>query len=199
MNDLTQALQVICERLSADDTECAVALAREHYPLPSLVRDKRAYTPLDLTRTAMRDGFIDRYAGKRLVFPGALRLLSVLLPGQFPYQANWAYDRCHPMYWELYPTLDHVVPIARGGKDAPENWVVTSQQMNSAKAHWTLEELGWKRVPPGSLADWDGLMAWFDTFIQVRPELPREHKCLRDWRAVARKAAACVLGARELS
>ena len=55
------------------------------------------------------------------------------------------------MYWALYPTLDHVLPIARGGTDTPDNWVLTSQQMNSAKAHWTLEELRWTLLPPGSM------------------------------------------------
>jgi hypothetical protein len=30
-----------------------------------------------------RDGFVDRYSGERLVFPGTLRLLAKLLPNEF--------------------------------------------------------------------------------------------------------------------
>lgn len=187
MNDITQAMRDLCSQLSAGATDAASRIAREHYPLPSFTRHRRAYTQLDLVRTALRDGFVDRYTGKRLVFPGVLRLLSTLLPIELPYHSNWAYDKCHPMYWELYPTLDHVVPIARGGSDAPDNWVVTSQQMNSAKAHWTLEELGWELVSAGSMDEWDGLLGWFVEFTEARPDLVQAHKHVREWRAVAEK------------
>jgi hypothetical protein len=189
VNDLTQAMRMICSELSTGNTDAARSVAREHYPLPSFTRHRRAYTPLDLTRTAIRDGFLDRYSGRRLVFPGVLRLLSELLPEELPYHTNWAYDKCHPMFWELYPTLDHVVPIARGGTDTPDNWVVTSQQMNSAKAHWTLEELRWTMVSAGSLKEWDGLLSWFVEFTDTRRELVAAHRHVSSWRAVALKCS----------
>lgn len=188
-NDITQGLLEACIRLSADAHDQAQALVRKHYPLAPIARNKRGYTQSDLLRTALRDGFVDRYTGKRLVFPGTLRLLSTLMPAELPYDSNWAYDKCHPIYWELYPTLDHVFPIARGGADVVENWVVTSQQMNSAKAHWTLEELGWKLVQPGALDAWDGLLGWFRDYTAAHPELCAEHKHVRSWRAVAEKAS----------
>lgn len=183
-------LKMVCERLSVGDDEQARDVARNELPLPAINRNRRAYTPLDLTRTALRDGFIDRYTGTRLVFPGTLRLLSVLLPEELPFHPNWAYDKCHPMYWDLYPTLDHMFPIARGGADSEENWVITSQRMNSAKAHWTLDELKWRLVPPGMIEDWDGLMSWFIAYTAERPQLMMQHKALRDWRLVALKAGA---------
>jgi hypothetical protein len=187
LNDITQALHDLCSQLTAGATDAASSIARQHYPLPSTTRDRCAYTQADLARTALRDGFVDRYTGKRLVYPGVLRLLSTLLPTELPYHANWAYDKCHPMYWELYPTLDHVVPIARGGSDTPDNWVVTSQQMNSAKAHWTMQELGWELLPAGSIDAWDGLLGWFMEFTEARPDLVRTHKHVREWRGVAVK------------
>ena len=42
--------------------------------------------------------------------------------------------------------------------------------INSAKANWTLEELGWKLLPPGDPAAWDGLVPWFLSFISRCPE-----------------------------
>ncbi|MFZ1427770.1 MAG: hypothetical protein WAS21_13460 [Geminicoccaceae bacterium] len=42
-----------------------------------------------------RDGFVDRYSGERLVFPGTLRLLAKLLPNEFPFHSNWRTDACH--------------------------------------------------------------------------------------------------------
>ena len=169
MNDITQAIRAICDKLSADAMDAARSLARDRCPLPPLTRQPRTHTALDLARIAVRDGFVDRYTGRRLVYPGALRLLSALLPAELPYHPNWTYGRCHPMYWKLYPTLDHVTPIARGGADAPDNWVVTSQQMNSAKAHWTLEELRWGLLPAGSMHEWDGLLGWAHSTLWWRP------------------------------
>jgi hypothetical protein len=105
-----------------------------------------------------QDGFIDCYSGQRLIFPGTLRLLSLCLPEEFPFHSNWKMDRTHPAFWELFPTIDHIVPIARGGEDAETNWVTTSQLQNSAKANWTLKELRWTLVPAGSVEEWDGLI-----------------------------------------
>ena len=64
----------------------------------------------------------------------------------------------HMIYWELFPTVDHVVPIARGGGDDESNWVTTSMLHNSAKSNWKLEELGWQLLPAGDIEQWDGLL-----------------------------------------
>jgi hypothetical protein len=190
MQDAAALLTEICTQLAANDTERAEELVRTRYPAVLASAVQRKYSTVDLVNTALRDGFIDRYTGKQLVFPGTLRLLSVLLPEHMPYQANWAYDRCHPMYWDLCPTLDHVVPVARGGLDVEQNWVTASQRTNSAKAHWTLEELGWRLQPPGDLGAWDGLIHWFLEFTDSRAALVSEHKTLRVWRTIARRALA---------
>jgi hypothetical protein len=58
----------------------------------------------------MRDGFCDRYTGRRLVFPGVLRLISELFPKEFPWHPNWKQGVGHSLYWELSPTVDHVIP-----------------------------------------------------------------------------------------
>src|SRR5262245_64338066 len=65
----------------------------------------RKYSDEQKTRLFLRDGFIDRYSGDRLVYPGVLRLLSHLFPEDFPYHPNWKYGVCHLWYWELYPTV----------------------------------------------------------------------------------------------
>jgi HNH endonuclease len=55
-----------------------------------------------------------------------------------------------PAFWEVGATIDHVVPVTRGGADDESNWVTTSMARNSAKMNWTLEELGWTLHPPGN-------------------------------------------------
>jgi hypothetical protein len=89
-----------------------------------------------------RDGYVDRYSGLRLVYPGALRLISMRLPNDFPWHPNWKMDECHFAYYELFPVLDHIWPRARGGKNVCENIATTSTVRNSAKANFSLKELG---------------------------------------------------------
>ncbi len=131
-----------------------------------------------------RDGFVDRYSGKRLVFPGVLLLLSRLYPQEFPYHRNWKMDSTHFAYWELSPTLDHIIPLARGGQDIGSNLVTTSMLRNQAKANWTLEELGWKLLPPGDLGDWDGLMNRFIEIVRANTNVLKDPK-IRKWHAAA--------------
>ena len=109
----------------------------------------------------VRDGFIDRYSGKRLLHPGMLKVLSFYYPEDFPYHPHWKVSESHVAYWELCPTIDHVRPIAAGGRDEPANWVTTSMMNNAVKSNWTLEQLQWRLHPPGSMADWDGLTSVF--------------------------------------
>ena len=92
--------------------------------------------------------------------------MSRLLPQEFPFHPNWRMTETHPAYWELFPTIDHVLSVARGGLDSEANWVTTSMLRNAAKANWTLEELGWNLCLPGSLDDWDGLTSLFADFVE---------------------------------
>ena len=133
----------------------------------------------------MRDGFIDRYSGKRLVFPGTLRLLSILLPSEFPFHSNWKMDACHFAFWELFPTIDHLIPVSRGGVDKENNWISTSMLRNAAKANFRLEELGWELRPAGNVTDWDGLTGWFLNQARVRSEI-LSNSYLQQWHAAAK-------------
>ncbi len=135
-------------------------------------------------RIFVRDGFTDRYSGAPLIFPGTLRALSLLLPTEFPYHRNWRQSETHPAYWELYPTIDHVVPLARGGSDQEENVVTTSMVRNAAKANWLLRELGWPEELEPPRDGWDGLLPWFLMASEQFPIL-RDDPSMKGWHKVA--------------
>lgn len=99
----------------------------------------------------MRDGFIDRYTGKKLVIPGILKVMSIYFPEEFPYDPHWRMDKCHIAYWELIPTVDHVVPVALGGADDENNYLTTSMMSNAIKSNFTLKQLGWKLYDKGDI------------------------------------------------
>jgi hypothetical protein len=138
-----------------------------------------------MTAVFVRDGFTDRYRGSRLVFPPALRFISDALPGRFPYHPNGKMSAAHVAYWELFPTVDHVVPVALGGADDESNWVCCSMLTNGIKANWTLEQLGWELLAPGDFAEWDGLLGWFVSEAAKRPELVRASAYYRRWLGAA--------------
>lgn len=167
----TTAIEKMAEELLKGRIQQAKEILTLNYPFAPIRTKKRQYTELQKTRLFMRDGFIDRYTGKRLVFPAALRIISHVLPEDFPYHPNWKMDETHIAYWELSPTTDHVFPISRGGKDDEQNWVSTSMLTNSIKAQWTLEELRWELHSVGDIHKWDGLMGWFLEYAKRNPEI----------------------------
>jgi hypothetical protein len=180
---LDQAFRALCR----GDLPGAQNTIRAEYPFVPISPEARRYTEGQLLQVFQRDGFIDRYSGQRLVFPGALRLMSRLLPQDIPFHSNWKMSETHPAYWELFPTIDHALPITRGGSDNEGNWVTTSMLRNAAKANWTLEELGWSLCPPGSLADWDGLMSLFVDFVASERSVLEDAYLKRWYRAAVGK------------
>ena len=176
---------MICASLSSSGVSQASQVARREYPFaPPPPAGPRKYTLSQGLRIFMRDGFVDRYSGGLLVFPAVLRILTALLPEEFPFHPNWKIEETHQAYWELFPTLDHLVPIARGGQDDEDNLVSTSMFRNSAKANSTLEELGWCLHPPGDLNQWDGMITWCIDFIKGHENLLGD-KYIARWYRVA--------------
>lgn len=164
-------ISAVCQALREGTPDVAVSLLKRDYPFAPDPITKRQYGPLESTRVFVRDGFIDRYTGERLVFPPVLRLISELLPTDFPYHPNWKTDVTHPAYWEVSATIDHVVPVSHGGADDETNWVTTSMARNSAKMNWTIDELGWQLRPPGDFSAWDGLVSWFLEYTAAHPDV----------------------------
>jgi len=183
MNRAADIIQEACAALGQGNLDISRALIQDRYPFQNLSNSGRSYSPAECTRVFIRDGFIDRYSGDRLLFPGVLRLLARVLPDVVPFHTNWKMSETHPAFWELFPTIDHVVPVARGGVDKENNWVSTSMLRNSAKSNWTLEELGWKLVPPGSTSEWDGLLPWFIRFMEDNQQHQRDTYLGRWFRA----------------
>ncbi len=179
----------ICKALSENKIDVAKNILNTEFVHRAIIRADRNYTEYQLTKLFIRDGFIDRYSGKKLVFPPVLRLLSHLMPEGFPFHKNWKMSDCHIAYWKLFPTVDHIIPIARGGEDNEENHVTTSMLRNSAKSNWLLEELGWELYPTGKLDEWDGLTRWFLEYGENHsdifniPYIAQWHKALK--RAIA--------------
>lgn len=139
----------------------AARVLKENCPHKVITVAARRYTVCEKMRLFCRDGFIDRYSGDKLVNPGILKILSYYCPKEFPYHPHWKTSETHIAYWELTPTIDHVIPVALGGIDDASNWVTTSMLHNQIKSVWTLEQLNWSLRERGDIREWDGLTQTF--------------------------------------
>jgi hypothetical protein len=189
MAEKASVIASVCDALSAEDLATAASTLRRDYPFAPEEPIRRQYGPVESTRVFVRDGFRDRYTGERLVFPPVLRVVSIALPAEFPFHPNWRTDVTHPAYWEIGATIDHVVPVSRGGADEETNWVTTSMARNSAKMNWTLKELGWALQPPGSFAEWDGMLRWFLEYAARQPNI-LAGTSVRQWHGAAKGIVA---------
>lgn len=189
LTDRTKTIQRVCEHIAAKDIAIAMQVLASEYPFVSIQKTGRSYTPLLMTQIFIRDGFIDRYRGTRLVFPPVLRLLSHYLKGEFPFHKNGKMSEGHIAYWELFPTIDHVVPVARGGTDTEDNWVCCSMLTNSIKSNWTLEQLQWKLHDRGDFKVWDGMIRWFLRQMSEDPNAPKT-PYMQKWNSAAIRAVA---------
>jgi len=172
MGNLVESIARICIELSSGDLETAARIADQELATPSGLKYHRRYTPKEETRLFLRDGFIDRFSGDRLVFPPVLFLVSLHLKTQFPYHSDLQPPGCHPMYWDLKPTIVQVAPDTQGHLPRPTdpNWITTSIRRAAIKGNQAAQTLGWALFPPGNAAKWDGLLPWFMEFAEKTNE-----------------------------
>ena len=183
--DKSSIISSIVSLLLDDNEASAKEIIHQEYPHTQVEIDKRTYTMAQKMNQFLRDGFIDRYSGQKLLNPGILKIISHYFPDDFPYHPHWKMTETHIAYWELTPTIDHIYPIAKGGEDDESNWVTTSMKNNSIKSNYTLDELQWKLYPRGEIVEWDGLTSVFLKLVEKDKELLEDHY-IRSWYNVSK-------------
>ena len=183
--DKSSIIASIVSLLLDDKEASAKEIINQEYPHTQVEIDKRTYTMAQKMNQFLRDGFIDRYSGQKLLNPGILKIISHYFPDDFPYHPHWKMTETHIAYWELTPTIDHIYPIAKGGEDDESNWVTTSMKNNSIKSNYTLDELQWKLYPRGEIVEWDGLTSVFLKLVEKDKELLEDHY-IRSWYNVSK-------------
>ena len=176
----------IIGNLLVNNRSMAKSIIVNEYPHNTYQIEKRTYTITQKMEQFIKDGFIDRYTGEKLLNPAVLKILSVYFPNEFPFHPHWKTTETHIAYWELVPTIDHIYPIARGGQDIQDNWVTTSMKNNLIKSNYTVEEIHWTLHPQGDISDWDGLSNAFIHLAEQNPELLKD-KYIKSWYTVTKK------------
>jgi hypothetical protein len=78
-----EVIKAVCADLTDGNVDQAEAILKDKYPFVPITNVGRSYSRTESLSVFYRDGFVDRYSGLRLVFPGALRILSVVYPTPF--------------------------------------------------------------------------------------------------------------------
>lgn len=175
--DYKAADRIISENYPFDSHSLIPPVSKKRTPRESETR-KREFKFSERTEFFLDSQFLDQYTGQRLIFPGALYVFRALNLDSVPNQGNWKKIANHIMYWDLFPTVDHIKPLALGGKDEPENWACTSIIINSIKSSSTLEDLSWPMYQIRE--EWDGLFHDFMALVESRPKLLNSTK-IKTW------------------
>lgn len=191
-NSKAEIIKKLCELLMENKKDEGINFVTENYPFQTLENSaSRQYTKYEMMKTFLRDGFVDRYSGEKLLFPGIIRLLSLEIPDIFKYHLNWKMSETHMIYWDLFPTIDHIIPIAKGGTNEESNWITTNQLRNSAKSNHILTDLGWEILPPGNIEEWDGLCSFFLNWVS-KESFEEKYKDTKDWKYISEWKTALI-------
>ena len=166
-----ETLKKAAEYILADKNEEAKAVINKELPFVPIHKDSRSYSSVKQMDQFFRDGFIDRYFGTKLINPGMLRIFSEKLPERFTFQSQGETFESYVVYRDFQPSMDHIIPISRGGTNDPSNWATTSVKGNSAKSIFTLEQLNWHLHTQGDIHEWDGLSGLFVALVEKEPDL----------------------------
>lgn len=78
--DKADIITDVCRSLTSSGVDAATVILHQEYKFDPEPITKRVYGPMESMRVFLRDGFIDRYTGTRVIFPPVFRLLSLVMP-----------------------------------------------------------------------------------------------------------------------
>ncbi len=176
VSSLEEAVQATLagRRVEAEKALTGIVVSRPSLDTSTLLRQpaeahlakRKSVSPATQLLIYRRDNFTCRYCGRQTLFTPLVRLLSSLYPATFPYHKNWKLGACHLLYWTHTVSLEHVIPVAAGGTNEPNNLVTTCYWCNDWKTHWTLEQLGWT-LHPSTTTSWDGLSQHYSALYEM--------------------------------
>ena len=104
-----------------------------------------------------RDGYRCRFCGCRVVHRKARPAMAAMVPGTIRWGTKSS--ELHGAFSALTATIDHLVPHAKGGDNAPDNLLTTCWPCNFGRGGWLIDEVGLidPRTRPPVCDEWDGL------------------------------------------
>lgn len=142
-DDYPDHIERALEALTSDGLDAgAAALEPIAYPPRDLAGKRRVGREV-MAQILRRDHFLCRYCGGKTIVTPVMELLGALYPEAFPFQSSgWKAGVTHPAIISRSPAIDHVLPVAYGGGNDPDNLVTACNACNTIKSDFTLEDAG---------------------------------------------------------
>lgn len=101
------------------------------------------------------------YTGIKLITHPIIELLSYILPNEFPYNnppngSDKDEKNTHLLVWALWPSVDHIIPVSKGGLNMLDNYTIANSKVNMFKAKFHHEEIGLE-MKKHQDSEWNGL------------------------------------------
>ena len=171
-----------CAAVEKGKIEKAKEIISTNYPYSNFKNNLPETTVSRNLKVFMRDGFIDRYTGEKVILPVALSLLSFIIPDVFPLQKNWKYEGTHQAFYTIRAAVDKVNPADDYDKDL-STLVTTSYSNKIAKSNANLSDIGWKLLSLEEIEKkrWDGLSGWFMKYLEEHPKFINRDPKIKEW------------------
>lgn len=153
--------------LLRDRLDDATSLLSRENEIRIVQSSRKSISLIQQIHVFRRDHYTCRYCGQRTLFVPVMRVLSTLIPDLLPYHLHWKMSECHIAYWRYAASIDHIIPVARGGDaSSKENLVTSCYMCNSIKQNWLIDELRWQIQPIG-ITDWNGLSSRLPSLCEI--------------------------------
>ncbi len=123
-DDLARLLSEAGQKALVLNPDAGEELVRQCWPHQKGIRTRRSISERQKLLVFMADGFRCRYTGDLLFFSGYLWAISALWPDTFPAHPHGKSDEAHEAFWTHFASVEHLDPIATGGTETEDNWIL---------------------------------------------------------------------------
>ena len=175
-NSRADVLVHACLALEAGSVDAAKKIIERDFPFSRYVKDEKTFTPVEQMKIFMRDGFVDRFTGKRVFLPPVLAVLSNELPETFPCNPNWDRAKTHQAHEMFSAAVKKIIPSGLSKDTA--NLVTVSALNKLSRGNATIEDLGQPLLTLDEIASsrWDGMTGWFVNYVHEHKNLLADNK-----------------------
>ena len=153
-----------------------------HTPLQR--EPRRAFSIAEQAKIFARDHYTCRYCGVPTISLQVMNVVSTLFPWAYSLHPHWKYEKTDRSFSEYSTSLEHHVPIARGGTNEEDNLLTACAWCNYSKNESLAEELGWRKLPVAK-TEWDGLSGYLPALLM---RLDGKLKKYKEWAKIVGSA-----------
>ena len=113
-----------------------------------------------------RDNWHCRYCNDAVIFTPLLKILDNISPNRGYYHPNGKSDKMLSLFANKFASVDHIVPVTKGGKNEVDNFVTSCWECNLKFGNKTHKEGKPKPQNKNSnVTNWDGFSSLYPKLI----------------------------------